>query len=143
MCSAWQMEATRKRLGFLVGYESSLEIVLSTVPALSAKSLWVIPCSCRFVATSNKKLSQFLSSSEFTNSSPVFCYRTLLSEKHDSFCAETATFVSTYWQCNLLQLNCTKYMLNLEGFLFDNNRQKRRNTNGEKGGIQKGGGTDV
>ena len=64
--------------------------------------------------------TQFLSSSEFTNSSPVFCYRTLLSEKHDSFCAETATFVSTYWQCNLLQLNCTKYMLNLEGFLFDN-----------------------
>jgi hypothetical protein len=34
-------------------------------------------------------------------------------------------------------------MLNLEGFLFDNNRQKRRNTNGEQGGIQKGGGTDV
>ena len=126
----------RVRLGFLVGSESSREIVLSTVPALSAKSLWVIPCSCRFMATSNKKLSQFLSSSEFTNSSPVFCYRTLLPEKHDSFCAETAKFVSTYWQCNLLQLNCTKYMLNLEGFLFDNNRQKRRNTNGLEHGVR-------
>ena len=101
-----------------------------------AKSLWVIPCSCRFVATSNKKLSQFLSSSEFTNSSPVFCYRTLSPEEHDSFCAETATFVSTYWQCNLLQLNCTKYLLNLEGFLFDNNRQKRRSTNGLEHGVR-------
>ena len=136
MCSTWHTEATRKRLGFLVGSESNLEIVLSTVPALSAKSLWVIPCSCRFSATSSKKFSQFLSSSKLTNSSPVFWNQTHLSGKHDKFDAQTATFVSTYRQCNLLQLNCTKYLLNLEGFLFDNNRQKRRNTNGLEHGVR-------